>query len=187
MMTKLYGYAKDEMRLKEALNQLGAYLDGAIGLFYSVNACSFGKIDREGDRIAVRDAEGEIALEGVFEARVFNEASELRWLNEYGGTGRAVLLREAPIDDILGMEEIEQIEAIATLEQTYVLWGEGTNTDIGPGWSRLATARVGKLDVPIANVGENGRVYLRSREYLGKTGKDSNVCILEERSIGITA
>lgn len=185
-MTNLYGYAKDRIKLEEALNRFSHCLEQAIGLFYSVNACRFGKIDRKDGRIVVMHKQEEIALEGVFEARVFNEASELRWLNEYGGTGTAVLLREAPIDDIKEMEAIETIEAIATLEQTYVLWGEGTNADIDSGWSRLATARVGKLDVPIANVGKNGRVYLRSREYLGKTGQYSNVCILEERLIGIT-
>jgi CRISPR-associated protein (TIGR03984 family) len=53
------------------------------------------------------------------------------------------------------------------------------------GWSRLSEARIGKLDVPLANVPQNGRVQLSAIEYLAQTEGDENgnVSVVEERLI----
>src|SRR5947209_11880485 len=43
-----------------------------------------------------QNKEIDVRKEAVFEARVFNETAELRWLNETNGTGKTVVLCEDP-------------------------------------------------------------------------------------------
>lgn len=132
---------------------------------------------------------------GVFEARVFDGAAELRWLCEApDGTGTAVLLGEDEAVASRLAEPLAPREAIDRIEQRYLLWGTGLDTAragvaaVPTGWARLAESRVGVLTVPVdgppPGVGES--VYLHAVEYVGliTTGVAAgNAAVVEERLV----
>jgi CRISPR-associated protein (TIGR03984 family) len=183
MTTTLFGRSQNNMTLREAIAACQSCFSDAVGLFYSPEACSLGKVAGT----SVTDS-GNVDrnLERMFEARIFNADYELRWLNERGGKGLAVLLSERAIAEYLA-ESIDELEAIATQHQTYLLWGEGLSANLQPGWSRLATSRLGKLDVPIGSVSQKGqRVKLTAIEYFQRLDElYGNVIIAEERLTGL--
>jgi len=80
------------------------------------------------------------------------------------------------------------VQAIETQEQTYLLWGEGlVANNLTSGWSRLATSRLGKLDVPIAGVSQSKqRIKLTAKEYFRRMDElYGNVIVAEERLTGL--
>ena len=101
---------------------------------------------------------------------VFNRETELRWLHQSGGKGRAVLLAQADPPSACqdSLSEDVSFTALKTLDQTYLLWGEGTTIKAEDGWSVLTTARIGRLEVPLDGVGANARVHLHTLEYLAE-------------------
>jgi len=182
--TKLYWSSSQEnINLKDAIKQQKAHLKNAIGLFYSPNWCRFGKVEKDGP---IKSLNETLNLNLVFEARIFNEECELRWLNYSGGLGKAVLLSENPELANKFSYKNGALNFLETLPQTYLLWGEGVveEPEHGTGWSRLATARIGKLDVPIKGIKRTQGVQLCSKEYLGEIDKlFGNVAVVEERLI----
>jgi CRISPR-associated protein (TIGR03984 family) len=183
-MTTLYGRQQNNMTLMEAIASCQDCFGDGVGLFYSPESCSLGKV--AGTRIT-DSGDREMNLGRVFEARIFNAQYELRWLNNRGGQGMSVLLSERAIVDYLA-EPIEDLRAIDTQKQTYLLWGEGLNANVASGWSRLATSRLGKLDVPIGGVNQQGqRVTLEAKEYFQRLDRlYGNVIVAEERLTGLT-
>lgn len=185
--TKLYWYSTQEnISLEDAIEQQKLNLKNAIGLFYSPNWCKFGKVVNRQDACpTIKNLNETLNLDSVFEARIFNEECELRWLNFSGGKGRAVLLSENPEKANSLRDKSEHLNCLTTLPQTYLLWGEGVveEPEIGTGWSRLATARIGKLDVPIEGIKRTQGVQLVSKEYLGEIDDFGNVAVVEERLI----
>lgn len=184
-MITLHARTSHSISLEDTLNAVKTQFekDTTVGLFYTPRWCRFGQVHPDG---SVTSPGGVMQLDEVFEARVFNEKVELRWLNEVDepdGLGTAVLLSEEDIGKYL-KSNVEQLEAIATHPQTYLLWGEGTTTVPRNGWSRLSTARIGKLDIPLADVTQ-GRVLLHSLEYWGEVDKYGNVAVVEERLTGL--
>jgi len=179
-MTILYGRSSDDITLQDALVKcLGALGSGAIALLYSPSKCQFAKLQQNA---TLTDAQEQVIdLQFVFEARVFNEQCELRWLNRTDGKGQAVIISDKKLTSCLD-QDLKDLEAIATLDQTYLLWGKKTDTQIGNGWTRLATARIGSLDVPIAQVSSQ-RVQLKAVEYLAEVGDYGNVAVVEERLV----
>ncbi|MHB1557391.1 MAG: type III-D CRISPR-associated protein Csx19 [Isosphaeraceae bacterium] len=157
-----------------------------IGLFYEPTCCKFACLDDTG-RLSGPDGRS-IDVSRIFEARVFRESMELRWLKDPSDDQghRAVILSEAVPSSTLGDPwtrlEIEKTPVIGTLPQTYLLWGEGTGKSLGDGWCELATPRIGSLPVPIPNVAPHGRVVLRTREYLAEYAH-GNVAVFEERLV----
>ncbi|MGH9853378.1 MAG: type III-D CRISPR-associated protein Csx19, partial [Blastocatellia bacterium] len=81
-MTTLFYYASEQnVTLANALKDCGAALQSpkTHALLYAPNWLKFGLLD--GDAVP-RDANGDpINLDPVYEARVFNQDAELRWLN----------------------------------------------------------------------------------------------------------
>jgi CRISPR-associated protein (TIGR03984 family) len=131
----LHTRAADKLTLLEALEICAGCFPDAVGLFYSPESCKFGKI--QGDQ--VKDATGNnLDLNRVFEARIFNQQSELRWLNQSNGTGRAVLLSQTNIDSYLP-DRVAEIEAIDIIDSQYLLWGEGTGQNDDT-WSCISAA-----------------------------------------------
>jgi CRISPR-associated protein (TIGR03984 family) len=179
----LYSRTADDIRLSDAVTKCAKCLEPAIGLFYSPTACEFAKI-QDGN---ITDRTGtDLDLTHVFEARIFNQEFELRWLNRDSGTGRAVLLSQNDINKYL-TDDVPEIQAIDIIDSQYLLWGEGTgNKQIDPGWSLISAARIGKLAVPIAGIDRNDRVKLRFREYLGVCDEHGNVAVVEERLLGLS-
>lgn len=198
-VTTLKGRATSEITFPESLKQCAALLHNAAALLYTPKWCGFAQFDGEGNLIA---ADGKSAarftdkpeafVSTVFEARVFNEQVEMRWLHESEGKGRAVLIsddgEDANLDDYFSetpqVSELPKLDQIIkTLPQTYLLWGEGVVVPEGDGlggWSRLTTARIGRLHVPIKDV-TSGRVHLIAMEYLAEVDNHGNVAVIEER------
>ncbi len=193
----LYGRASDNIELIEAITQCGDLLfqTPVIALLYTPDWCGFAQLEQVGDAIEwIFSACGErrFALDTVFEARVFNQQAELRWLKQWPNKGRAALVSEMDISPYLG-EEAGAFTEVDHIDQAYLLWGEGAMAMLGElpaNWSRLAMARIGTLDVPYPlNTGlsiislKDERIYLISREYLAAPDYDphGNVIVIDER------
>ena len=175
--------ASNNVTLTETLTNCTNCFSDAVGLFYSAVKCQFGKVS---GAVVSDENSTSLDLAGVFEARIFNNVAELRWLNLSGGKGRAVLLSQADIKNYL-TADAESIQAIEMIDSQYLLWGEANeNRKIGAGWSWLSSARIGKLAVPIADLNSKERVKLRFREYLGECDDYGNVAVVEERLIGLS-
>lgn len=156
---------------------------GAVALLYTPAQCLFARL--QAADVLTDSMAHPVALDAVYEARVFHADAELRWLNDPGPTHhhRTVILSVQEQDLGLTASPVQQ-PIVSTLPQTYLLWGEGVGTvhGLAPGWSRLATARIGKLDVPLPHVHRNQYVVLHALEYLAEFD-DGNVAVLEERLI----
>jgi CRISPR-associated protein (TIGR03984 family) len=172
----LHTRAADNLTLLEALKICAGCFTNAVGLFYSPESCKFGKV--QGDQITDETGKN-LDLNRVFEARIFNQQAELRWLNQSNGTGRAVLLSQTDIHHYL-TEDTPEIHAIDIIDSQYLLWGEGTDRT-NENWSCISAARIGKLSVPIGKIARNDRVKLRFREYLGVCDEHGNVAVVEEQ------
>lgn len=179
-MITLHARGADSETLEAALKNCVEILKNppAIALLYSPRECLFAKLDRNGELLGY-DGKA-IDLNPVFEARVFNNKAELRWLNKAGGKGRAVLISEDDISSYLETT-LEPVKASEPLNQTYLLLGEGSNHTANDGWSVLTAARIGALPVPHPGVAEHQRVLLKTREYVAETEWYGNVAVAEER------
>lgn len=201
-MAILYGRASENITLLQALEKCRDVLAEAIALLYAPTHCLFAQVsDASNQAVELLNANGQaIDLTDIFEARIFNPTAELRWLNDNNGSGKAVLLSEdAAISAYLATSivEVPNLELAGLpeqslqnfLDQTYILWGRGmqqTPANLSRGWSRLASARIGKLDVPIENVKHPQYVKLKVREYLQTVDEHGNVAVVEERLIKLT-
>lgn len=178
----LWYYRAEALTLEAAIAACQRQLEGAIALLYSPSACQFLRLLNG----AFQDSYGRTVnhLTDVFEARIFTEQCELRWLNREAGAGDTVLLTETS-QSINGFQKADQ-EFKSILDQEYLLWGEPVLNPQGiqDGWQRLAEARIGKLDVPISQKLSNKkqRVYLRTREYID-TLEYGNCAVIEERLV----
>ncbi len=193
-MSLLYSYAStNEVTLADALRDCRTVLQqpSAIALLYAPNWCRFARLNSAGDLCGSDDKP--INLDPVYEARVFDNDIELRWLNEAQGNGRAVLLSETE-QAVANYTPLKTIESVRTIGQTYLLWGEGVDVKPAQGWSRLTTARIGHLEVPVDGVAalvqahpdDKVNVLLHVKEYLAVADKHGNVAVGEERLCGLT-
>jgi CRISPR-associated protein (TIGR03984 family) len=180
----LHQASLNSVTLLEALEQYRKCFDIAVGLFYSPAKCHFGQVRGQ----TVAKEQGEIAdLTGVFEARIFNENAEMRWLQQSAGLGKAILLFESnDVTQTYVQGDSELLQAIHSNPQEYVLWGQGNARSAFNGWSYLSEARIGQMAVPISNIGTSERVALRVKEYLQECDDQGNVAVVEERLMSLT-
>lgn len=184
MSQQLHVMTRQPCSLADAMAEARAQLgDTVYALLYKPNACILGVVDRD---CQVTDSSGNVSLDQVFEARVFSAAAELRWLKDPGGAGegRAVLVSGDPLTVLDGWQS-SATDLVGAIEQTYLLWGKWEEAaGLPEGWSRLSTAQVGRLDVPVGNVNAEERVVLKAVEYLATT-KHGNVIVVDERLTGM--
>jgi len=183
MSNHLYIYSLANISLQEALQKWGSVVSNAVGLLYSPQSCQLVKVDTNGDLSDSSNKQFNLLEQAnsIFEARIFNKNAELRWLNELGGKGQAVLIAEKVLDDIPEQPEREKREILETIQQKYLLWGQKTNTALKAGWQRLAAARIGTLDIPLnETISKKQRVYLTTKEYLAEIDSYGNVDVIEE-------
>lgn len=156
-------------------------LDGAVVLLSAPAAYAVGRVSGG----VARDAAGAaLDVDSTYEARAFTASHELRWVRRGAeGTGQAALLCEEEPPEEFG-EAVTPLDASATLQQTYVLWGEGTGHAPAAGWSELATARVGRIVVPVDDVQKGRRVHITAREYVTED-EHGNAAVVEERLTGM--
>jgi CRISPR-associated protein (TIGR03984 family) len=189
MSNSLFVYTAHDQTLPAAVAAFQKTLtdDGATALFYAPARCILAKVAQDG---SATDSSGHpVTLNDVFEARVFHRNAELRWLNDPSAQRqhRTAILSVRKLDVALTEASLPGT-VVGTLEQTYLLWGTGDTRTAGlaSGWSRLATPRIGKLDVPLAGVNAEQRVVVRAIEYLCEFA-DGNVAVAEERLVGLEA
>jgi len=171
----LFSAARDGVTLDWALRH-AAPPGTSIGLFQTPRRYYVARVDD--GRVSLRD--GSIPLEEVFDARVFSDDVELRWLNVDDGHGRAVALTEdaAALPEQFE-ERHEPIRAVDVLRGEYLLWGRAA-AHHDTGWTTLTSARVGALDVP-ATVPAGERAVLVTREYVARDPEHGNAYVAEER------
>ncbi len=187
-MTTLYGRtSKENISLEDALKQCAIFLEESVALVYAPSFCTFAKFENGG--LSLVD---DRSLNTVFEARVFNQNVELRWLNISNGLGRAVLISDIELTSVFNDDvDVSLTQILDTIPQQYLLWGKGVvrSPSSLQGWSRLAAARIGALDVPIAGIQPKQQVKLIAKEYIGlcegNAGEYGNVAVLEERLIDL--
>ena len=191
----LHGQARDGISLEAVLEEAAVcelFTDRA-GLFYSPQACDIGYLRSDGTIEILRQKRGQwqpqtLALESVFEARMFCKTAELSWLNIQGESGgRVVLASEIKQPGVF--EPIPPIENCVPLPQQYLVWGkydEATET-VPDDWSVVSTSQIGRLAVPVgwkkgatAAEGEQNFVVLKSREYV-VADDDGNAYVRYER------
>ncbi|NMF84116.1 CRISPR-associated protein Csx19 [Nodosilinea sp. P-1105] len=181
--TTLYRYRADgPMSLIDAIAACQKALEGAIALLYSPQSCTLARLAPDG---TLRDAGDRVLdLTDVFEARLFNAVCELRWLNRLAGVGDAALIAETAQQSLNGFAATKP-QACECLPQQYLLWGERARSQpSAESWQRLADARIGKLDIPLAQgFAQDQRVYLKTREYLDAVDDYGNVAVIEERLV----
>lgn len=187
----LHAIARDNTTLQDSLDACQSVwkAEGAIALLYSPRSCQFARLVWSENQLVLMNPKNQsVDLSDVFEARIFNSEAELRWLNQFNGTGQAVLLSEDE-KSLDGYKSVEALTDLESLPQTYLLWGEGwtkPNT-WGEEWSRLTLARIGSLPVPISGIERKERkqfVGLKVREYL-KADDYGNTSVVEERLLGL--
>lgn len=184
-MVTLYGRCTQKnITLNSALEKCASALSNSVAIIYSPTICQFAKVQENGH---LTNANNQVlSLDKVFELRAFNKNCELRWLNELNGDGKAVLISEQKISGYLD-DDISEIAALDKIYQQYILWGEGIENKSNLGWGKLATARIGSIDVPVQGLTANQRVCLNAVEYLQVTDENGNVSVVEERLIGLEA
>lgn len=182
MKTLYWKTSKNKIPLKQAVQECFQDLADAVGLIYSPQKCSFIKI--KSGKIEQPPIETPVDLKLIFEARIFNQQVELRWLNERNGEGKAVLLSEDKDALNLGWNQLEKLEAIAIQSQQYILWGQSKPNSEVTEWSQLFSNRIGSLYVPCPCSNVQNRVYLKTCEYF-KADDYGNVSVVEERLIAL--
>jgi CRISPR-associated protein (TIGR03984 family) len=185
-MNSLFVHAVRGSSLRNALHACRGILGQgqATAILYSPRRCQLALLK---DGVLVNSEGNEIEPSDIFEARVFCETAELRWLNDASPQKQhsSVLLSETK-HSMPGWSCEEHEHFLAILPQTYLLWGEGTGANAND-WNDLATPRIGRLPVPVTGVGMNQRVLLHSKEYVtSRDEDDGNAVVFEERLVGIT-
>lgn len=165
----------DESKLKTLAEAISAYCSENIGdgktahaILYTPEKCSLLLL---GKNQKFLDHQGEFTPHHVFEARIFNESAELRWLHESDGKGTSIVVNDESFPDNVG-----------TVDQHYLLWGERLTENAIPGWTKFGSARIGSYWVPIQTTMPYAR--FKAVEYL-KTYEDGNVAVVDERLTGI--
>jgi CRISPR-associated protein (TIGR03984 family) len=164
-----------QVTLSEAIDDykqfLGSKFEKTYAILYAPNKCFLAVLNALGN-FEVKDNADNFDPNKVFEARVFNQAAELRWLNESGGKGKMAIVSDASFPN-----------AVDTIPQTYLLWGRSTGKLVGD-WTQFAEARIGAFFVPLKSVAEGAYAKFTAIEYLGEY-EDGNVAVAEERLTGI--
>lgn len=198
---KLFTSRSEQKTLAAAASQFFKSYGPACALLYAPGAAFIAMLKGENHFMAASGKEKapraltEDAWQVVFEARIFNQKAELRWLNEANGQGAAVILCADDSLDFFGSKplpfkvqaEDEEKEPIGEIPQTYLLWGESTGATDVDGWTQFAEARIGAFFVPVTGITQaNRRAHFKAVEYLGEY-EDGNIAVCEERLIRIEA
>lgn len=177
-----------------------------VALVSHPNRYDIARIGNEGRLVALsQDTSGTWTAQtltltaAVYEVRAFGGGLELRWLRDPAHTeavGAAVLLAAAnEAIDVDGgpFTPLDDVVAVDTIEQKYVLWGAvDSNDDVPDGWALLRDSRIGSLPVPLEDhqrrslAGSGGRLALSAVEYVA-VGPHGNAHVTDERLDAIVA
>lgn len=174
----VHAYARPDTTLKDVLTWQG--LNGLVGVTYGVDAARFVRVD--GERLVGFDGtkEFDLSLDVPYEARIFGEHFEMRWVHQRAGKGRAVVIADGKRQPA-GWEEVGQ-SWLKPLERRYLLWEVNRDAGTGGGWTCLASRRVGTMWIP--GTFNTDHVCLVAHEYPAEH-EDGNVAIVAERYVGL--
>jgi CRISPR-associated protein (TIGR03984 family) len=191
-MLTLYGSTSRNITLSEAMKTCMDKLSNPsewVAILYSPSFCQFAKVQQDGTFTDSKTKN--LDVKDVFEARVFNKQSELRWLKTPDGDGQAVLISELDISRYLKNPISSLTTDLDTIKQEYIIWGEpvnkssDSNESLSSQWGKLAKSRIGSLYVPVTGLTAKKRVYLTAVEYLKADEEYGNVSVVEERLTGL--
>ena len=159
-----------EQSIKDFVESFGDnFPKETFAILYAPEKCFLGLIDKNG-KIEIKDNLEKFNLKKVYEARVFNDKAELRWLKD----ADEIIISDSVLREVDGF--------VDTIPQKYLLWGEVSPTNdskINGEWTELAEARIGKFFVPIKTT---SRACFEAVEYLKSyDDQDGNVAVFEER------
>ena len=166
--------------------------DAVVGFAYTRNACSLFRLGRDGE---LRYCDGgqnrnwnAVDFEKAYEGRIFSPQFELRWLRDGGEIRVAVWAEENGaklLERVLKELNMAEPRTVRASDNAYLLWGELVGP-AGKGWTKLSSARIGPLFVPIdaGSVGARGRVQLKTREYF-RCAEYGNWVFAGERLLGL--
>jgi CRISPR-associated protein (TIGR03984 family) len=180
----VFEYCNKGISLSEACSVAGrvASNESPVAILYAPQKCYLAKLV---NGTLTDSSDRPISENSVYEARIFCKSFELRWLNDPSPAKqhRAVIVSEKDLSNALdnGWSPTRQ-QVVDSQEQTYLLWGQGIK-DLGNGWSQIGGARVGAIEVPVANVQPKANVLLESVEYFVES-EHGNVIVWAERLKG---
>ncbi len=183
MSKTLYIYRRQGLSLSQASDAFALAADGDQATAFLYTPEKF-YLARFAAGQFLNAAGRSLDISQVYEARIFTDKLELRWLNDPTAAKqhRVVILAETDLLAKLRSGWDVHIEnVLETFEQTYLLWGQGTG-QTSNGWSTIAMARVGALQVPVPHVPDKANVLLHSIEYLVERDH-GNVVVFDERLI----
>jgi CRISPR-associated protein (TIGR03984 family) len=185
-MTTLYGRARPATTFADALARAG--FTDAVALLSAPHAYRVARVRQ--DRCHAHNDDPDL-LSAVFDARVFDERCELRWLCTEDRHGQAVLLSEDPAALPAGFGDVlPDLHAESTLASYYLLWGTPQPAAAPAGepadaWTALRTPRIGTLHVPVPLPPPGRRLRLAAREYVCVEPRHGNAHVAEERLLRI--
>ncbi|MEM8716737.1 MAG: CRISPR-associated protein Csx19, partial [Cyanobacteria bacterium P01_G01_bin.4] len=146
----------ETISLSEAIKKISGcdVFQDAIGLFYSSQACAVGRLSQDSSiQILSRSRNGWkqslLEIETIFEARIFSEQAELRWLKNGGDSGDCLYI--STIADSLPIEVATQTSFQKCLSQQYLIWGKADDVlteALAEDWTVVSTSQIGTLAIP---------------------------------------
>jgi CRISPR-associated protein (TIGR03984 family) len=132
--------------------------------------------------VAIGENGAGINLDGCFEARIFGEWGEIRWLSQFGPTTTVAVGLDIPGVPLNG-KEVQSRLALGSIAVSHLVWGttlanDDANDD-AEGWSTTAEHRIGTLRIPCSSSGERERIALDSVEYISQD-EHGNAVVMEE-------
>jgi len=181
--TTLITFSRGGLSLADSLKLTKSVLGGGAAVGLLSTPTEFMVVKLEGGLLT--GPNGTVDLGPVFEARVFSNKAELRWLAETDGVGKAVVLAETELPTLASEGWKRESYVVTKQSCEYILWGRGTGKFTN-GWGGVSAARIGTIPLPL-KVEENKCAILKTIVYFCKElpDTDGNCVVLDERLVGL--
>lgn len=177
-MSRLLAWRLEARTLVDALDLAIGFLGAGSVVFLSTPArFVIGRASEQGGWLD--DGGGDVSsVADTYEMRAFGPAGEVRWHHDEAGTGAVCLVGpQAPAEMPSDAQDVS-VSFVTTLPATSVVWG-GID-EVSGRWVTLQDGRVGRLSVPVVDVGaKGGSVMLTSTEYIA-VDDHGNAYVTEE-------
>jgi CRISPR-associated protein (TIGR03984 family) len=185
-----------QVRASEALAWLaGAVADpsGIVGFGYGPDRALWFQVDAGGVAMA---SSGPADLTAIYELRVFDDQRELRWVQQGGGRGVAVVVagRGTPLPE---GSDVTDPRRPRPQTRTREILGGKLKAGRSAGWARLTSERWAGADLPIADMDairanstgparDDVRAVIRGVEYAVED-EHGNLTVVDTRLTGLDA
>jgi CRISPR-associated protein (TIGR03984 family) len=181
--TTLITFSRSGLSLADSLELTKSVFGCGVVIGFLSTPTEFMVVKLEGGLL--KGPNGTVDLGPVFEARVFSNEAELRWLAETDGVGKAVVLAETELSTLASEGWKRESYVVTKQSCEYILWGRGTGKFTN-GWGGVSAARIGTIPLPL-KVEENKCAILKTIVYFCKElpNTDGNCVVLDERLLGL--